>query len=69
MAPLTLFRGMVCVGGFMTSNALPKDPRQDGAMTLVWGRNGYFGYGPATSSPSDPDRHMPSKALPSGDLA
>lgn len=47
-------RGLVGIGGFIT---LTPDLRQNvgkGTMTFVSGGNGFFGYFPATSSPSSP---------------
>lgn len=49
-------RGLVGIGGFIT---LTPDIHQNvgkGTMTFVSGGNGFFGYFPATSSPSSPHR-------------
>lgn len=51
-----MIRGLVGIGGFVT---LTPDLRQNvgkGTMTFVSGGNGFFGYFPATSSPSSPHR-------------
>jgi hypothetical protein len=60
---------MVSVGGFMASYHLPEDKKQKGAITRVMGRRGYFEYGSITSPLSEPSRHLPIRALPTGEQA
>ncbi|PGG97551.1 hypothetical protein AJ79_09166 [Helicocarpus griseus UAMH5409] len=59
------YEGFVGIGGFVPSASVSPDV-EEGAMTLVFGGNGFFGYVPSDSSPEAPNRHLSQGIMPSG---
>ncbi|OQU95260.1 hypothetical protein CLAIMM_01493 [Cladophialophora immunda] len=49
------YEGLVGVGGFVPSSVLQATGHKPGTMTVVFGPNGFFGYGYLTSSTSSPE--------------
>jgi 2-polyprenyl-6-methoxyphenol hydroxylase-like FAD-dependent oxidoreductase len=52
-------RGLVGVGGFIPSSVLTSTGVAPGEMCMVFGSDGFFGYGYNSSSPDEPERHLP----------
>ncbi|WPH00028.1 Hypothetical protein R9X50_00285100 [Acrodontium crateriforme] len=49
------YEGLVGVGGYLPASQIHNVP--DGQMNVVFGKNGFFGYGYASSVPEDPSKH------------
>ncbi|KAK2797329.1 hypothetical protein FQN50_009224 [Emmonsiellopsis sp. PD_5] len=60
------YDGLVGIGGFVPAADLGPDV-EAGAMTMVFGANGFFGYAPSETSPTASNRHVPQGILPPGD--
>jgi 2-polyprenyl-6-methoxyphenol hydroxylase-like FAD-dependent oxidoreductase len=65
---LTLHRGLVGVGGFIPSSVL-RDSVRNGEMGIVFGANGFFGYGYNTSSPDGQKKNLPYETCDPGEEA
>ncbi|KKZ63826.1 hypothetical protein EMCG_01931 [[Emmonsia] crescens] len=57
--------GMVGIGGFMPLADVSPNI-EAGAMTIVFGGNGFFGYAPSDTSTEAPNRHIPQGIMPPG---
>ena len=66
---LTLHRGLVGVGGFIPSSYLRENGVKSGEMGLVFGANGFFGYGYNTSSQEGQKKNIPYETCEPGDEA
>ncbi|EEH19761.1 hypothetical protein PABG_02020 [Paracoccidioides brasiliensis Pb03] len=60
------YEGLVGIGGFVPL-ADVHEHVEAGAMTITFGRNGFFGYAPADTSPEEPNRHIPQGKMPPGE--
>jgi 2-polyprenyl-6-methoxyphenol hydroxylase-like FAD-dependent oxidoreductase len=50
-----IYQGLTGVGGFVSSEKL--EGVEDGEMNVVFGANGFFGYGYSSSEATDPQKH------------
>ena len=63
-----LHRGLVGVGGFVPSSVLEAAGHIPGTMTVVFGRNGFFGHGYLTSAPAQTTKGDASGGPPSENI-
>lgn len=66
---LTLYRGLVGVGGFIPSSWLRENGVKNGEMGIVFGPDGFFGYGYNTSSPEGQKQDVPYRICDPGEEA
>lgn len=66
---LTLHRGLVGVGGFIPSSYLQENGVKNGEMGLIFGANGFFGYGYDTSSTEGQKKNLPYETCDPGSEA
>ncbi|KAG5296237.1 FAD binding domain-containing protein [Histoplasma capsulatum G186AR] len=59
------YQGIVGIGGFVPLADVRPDV-EAGAMTIVFGGNGFFGYAPSETSPEAPNQHIPQGVMPPG---
>ncbi|OJD16510.1 hypothetical protein AJ78_03323 [Emergomyces pasteurianus Ep9510] len=59
------YQGVVGIGGFVPLADVSSDV-EAGAMTMVFGANGFFGYAPSDTSSEAPNRHIPQGIMPPG---
>jgi 2-polyprenyl-6-methoxyphenol hydroxylase-like FAD-dependent oxidoreductase len=64
-----LRRGLIGVGGFIPSALLLDNGVKNGEMGIVFGANGFFGYGYNTSSPRGQKKNLPYETCEPGNEA